>query len=122
MKLIQDLGVEEYSGEKRRVGLFLCPFCDRTVKKRYDKGIKNESCGCKYKSPPITDYERLSVVYHFANNENNSEKNIVKATGISKHRVKKILTEHLNGKHRVQWAEIQSQMNYIDFDELKNAV
>lgn len=115
MKLIQKLGPEMYCGEMRVVSLFLCPVCNRTVKKRHDKGQTQKTCGgrCRAKAgPPITDFDRLNVVYHFVNRTDISERSLSEITGISKHRIQKILTEHLNGKNRVEWVEIESRINF----------
>ena len=48
MKLIKDLGTERDPKDKqmKRQALFLCEYCNETVKRYYFHGIKNKSCGC----------------------------------------------------------------------------
>lgn len=60
---------------------------------------------------PIKDDERLYVVYTWKNYYHNSDRNVAEITGISKKRVEQILSDHLSGKHRVEYVEIESKMN-----------
>ena len=59
----------------------------------------------------ITDFERLQVVWDWKNNQENSDKNIAKRLNMKQSKVYRILEQHLNGKHRVEWVEIESSLN-----------
>lgn len=47
MELVKQLGMKFINGAKRRVGLFICPYCKKSVIKRIDSGKSAKSCGYK---------------------------------------------------------------------------
>lgn len=46
MDLVKDLGIENVKHYRTRFGLFLCPYCGKTVKRRTLNGKRDKSCGC----------------------------------------------------------------------------
>jgi len=44
MKLLIDLGVQDYGKTRRKVGLFECPVCKSHIEIRLDKGVKQRTC------------------------------------------------------------------------------
>lgn len=46
MELIKKLNERTKSKKQRKIGLFLCPYCNQEVKKEIVCGLRNKSCGC----------------------------------------------------------------------------
>lgn len=72
MKLIKKLPGEKIRKSWRYYGLFLCPYCNKEVKRERIHGIKQKSCGCsglnislktRRQNSNIINYERLYRIY-----------------------------------------------------------
>jgi len=47
MNVIEKLESKRDSkGQLRKYGLFLCPYCNKEVERRYHNGLRHKSCGC----------------------------------------------------------------------------
>ena len=89
MQLIREAGKEIYGGEKRKMAIFKCEFCNNEFKLRRDRGLKQSSCSACRGKKNIThgmagtkQYQAWQNMFQRCENPKNKKYHIYGGKGI----------------------------------------